>query len=229
MSLIQAKQVSKFLIAPIYISGIAIAATSNSVSMTSALTTALAGLPVQVANSVPADPQGVVSAGNNIAAVWVTGSKSKLFTPAGDEVYARLTQAAGVYTASFFSLAAGVETAFTFVGASTVDVVPLYQYSFANLPADALVTVPERYVDPSQAGGTRIREVLAVTAANVLAAVSQSPNVAKGVLLYVNGQIVDALGGTPSFTVAGATVTWSSANNGYNLATTDRVVVDYSL
>lgn len=228
--LIQPKQINKLLIAPVYISGWVLPAATTTFALASAaLTTGLAGAPLQVSSSVPTDLRGLVVTGLNIVQVWTTATKSRVFS-ATNEVYARLTFAAGVYTAAFFTNVAGTETAFTFATGTTVDLVFPYQYDFATLPVDALMVVPERYVDPSQ-GGSGFAEVLAVTAVNTLAAISQPPNLSKPMALFVNGIQVDALtaGGGAGFTVAGTAVTWVPLVVGYALATTDRVVITYNI
>lgn len=228
--LIQPKQINKLLIAPVYITGWALPTATSTIALGNpALTTGLGGAPLQVAGSVPTDLRGLVVTGLNIVQVWTTATKMRVFSLT-NEVYARLTFAAGVYTAAFFTNVAGTETAYTFVGGTTVDLVFPYQYDFATLPVDALMVVPERYVDPSQ-GGSGFAEVLAVTAVNTLAAVSQAPSLAKPMALFVNGIQVDALtaGGGAGFTVAGTAVTWVPAVVGYALATTDRVVITYNI
>lgn len=229
-TLIQAKQVYKLLIAPVYMSGWAVPSSSASIVLANAtLTTALNGAPLQVANSSAADMRGLVTSGTNIVAVWATGTRAKVFTPAGNEIYARLTSSASVYTATFYINLNGVETSYTFASATTLDLVLGYQFDLGSLPVDSLMVVPERYVDPSSASGSVILEVVAVTGTDVLAATVGTPNPAKTILLFVNGQVIDMVGGTPAFSIAGNTITWQAANAGFHLALADRVLISYSL
>jgi hypothetical protein len=69
-------------------------------------------------------------------------------------------------------------------------------------------------------------QTIAVTAANTLAAIPTTP---QGLffLLLVNGQAFLPVGASPPFTVSGTTITWSAANAGIALATSDLVQLLY--
>lgn len=68
---------------------------------------------------------------------------------------------------------------------------------------------------------------LIVSAPNTLSALTKSSN--GGLMeLVVNGVSVFNFSATPAFSVVGTAVTWSAANAGYSLATTDTVVAVYS-
>lgn len=68
---------------------------------------------------------------------------------------------------------------------------------------------------------------LSVTSTNTLSALSAT-YAGTFFLLIVNGQTLNTVGASPPFTVSGTAVTWSAANAGYNLETTDSVVAVYS-
>jgi hypothetical protein len=227
MSLIQSKQVSKFLQAPIFLSAFTFAAGSTT-SITAALTTAAAtagdggvSVPVQVAS---ATQEGFITSGNNTVQVWDNATGQRLADAKGNEVYGRLT---GAYTLSLYSKIAGVETAYTYAGGN-IDLEVPYKFTFEHYPSDAAVGLDVRYVgnDPAGAGSMKA-ELLIVTATNTLSAVSTAPNTAKEIVLIVNGQDMSSLASPAPFTVAGTAVTWSSVNAGYSLATTDSVVIHY--
>jgi hypothetical protein len=73
---------------------------------------------------------------------------------AGNEVYARLSCPAGVYTLSFFSFVNGVETAYTFASSKAVDLgYVLVSQDFMKLPAYAGVVQGEFFGDQAGAVG----------------------------------------------------------------------------
>ncbi len=231
MPLLQSKQIQRFLKAYIGLTAFSFAAGTSSVIttvVTSAAGTAGDGgvaVPVQVFSSTT---EGFVTTGNNLAPVWVSATKQRLVDASNNEVYGRVTQAAGVYTLSLFSSIAGTETAFTLGSTTNVDFMVPYQFSFEHLPSDSLITIPEKYVgdDPVPAGGRMRAEVVSITALNTLAALSVAA-VAGSAFLYINGKEEDTLGGSPATTFSGTSVTWSAANAGYSITTTDRAVAYY--
>lgn len=78
------------------------------------------------------------------------------------------------------------------------------------------------------AAATRIKvETLTVTATNTLSSLSSSYATPLA-MLVVNGVSYVLTGGSPPFSISGTTVTWSAANSGVTLATTDSVVAIYS-
>lgn len=70
-------------------------------------------------------------------------------------------------------------------------------------------------------------EQLTVTAPNTLAHTANAPN---GIFtqLIVNAGTYLSVGTSPAFSVSGNTITWSSANAGFSLATTDTVIALYT-
>jgi hypothetical protein len=231
---IQAKQVARLLYAAVNITGFAFPAAA-SVTVTTALTTALStagdggvSVPVQVASAVQ---QGAVTAAtDNVVDIWVSATKMPLADAAGNEVYGRLTEAAGVYTLALFSLVAGVETSVT-PAAQNIDFQFSYNFDFDKLPITALVSASTKHVGDDPAGsGTKLRaQTLTPTGLNTFPAlgVAYNSGASGGIFeLRVNGQdLVPADG----FAVAGTTVTWTAATTGFDVTTTDKVYALYSV
>jgi len=214
------------------------AAASNII--TAALTTALSSagdngvaVPLQIAG---ANTLGVITTPpDNVAIVLDATNKRPLADAGGNEIYGKITEAAGVYTLSYFKLVAGVETIHTFASANSLDVFFAYRYDAARFPKNAGLVVGGRIInqDPSLAGGSTVRsERLTVTATNTFSALSQAPTSATNILLIVGlnggGESLNAFGGgAAAFSVSGTTITWSAANAGYSVPTTYQVTAVY--
>jgi hypothetical protein len=199
------------------------------------LVTAIGGIPALskvtavTTNSITFDTVSTSVVVGGALSTKTSPSETKLISLLGSEVYGRLTESAGAYTVKLYSVEAGIETAYTPTSPVTVDLTVPYVYSFENLPYDALVGGTAKFISQDVAGGARyVTEVLSVTGVNVLAARSQPIKAGTVAELYINGQIIDSLGGgTAAFTMTGTTTTWSSINAGYSLVTTDRVIARY--
>jgi hypothetical protein len=228
------KQINQPLYASVNITGFAFPAAATAV-VTSALTTALASagrgavsVPLQVGS---ATTQGVItSAGNNTVDVWLTSTKNPFADASGNEVFGRLTEAAGVYTLSLFSLVAGVETAFT-SPAQNIDFQFSYCFAFDTLPEDALVRSSTKHVgdDPASVGFSWRLATLTPTALNTLPALPVAYNAGAlgGIfMLEVNGQTLVPADG---FSVSGTTVTLTPATIGFDITTTDAVRAVYTV
>ena len=240
MSQLASKQVKRILAASIKVVGVAVTASSSSVNVTSPLTSALA-IAGDGGTAIPL----VVSSGYNVAGIIVNAplnrcevydstSKKKIpILPSNNEIYARLTQASNVYTLSFFALDnTGTEVPYFFTANTTIDFDFNYRYELHQLPSDALITQIARniYQDVSGGGGSVLQiEQLTVFSLNTLSPLSATPSDPNKVELVVNGQVMDALGGTSAaFKITGGVnVTWTSANAGYSLEPTDRVIARY--
>lgn len=230
MSLLQAKQINKQLAAYVRVSGFSASGTSDPVTtdITTVLSTAGEGavsVPLQVADTTNI---GVITTGNNRVEIYDATTKLKL-QDGGNEIYGRLTESSNVYTLSYFTLVAGVETAYSFA-TTVIDFEFAYKFDFNRLPFASIINVKTRNVsdDPSNSGtgGLGIVEVLTVTAPNTLANLTKTPN--GGVILFVNGQGITSADSPAAFTRSGKELTWSATNAGYALATTDLVVANYS-
>jgi hypothetical protein len=231
MALIKSKQVSRLLQAFISLTSFSFTA-GSSIVVTSAITTAAStagdggtAVPVQVFSTTT---EGFLTTGTNLVPVWASATKAKLVDATNNEVYGRLTEASGVYTLSLFSLIAGTETAFTLGSTTNVDFAVPYQFTFEHFPVGSLLLVPEKYVgdDPTATGGRARSEVVSITGANTLAALSVAA-VAGYFFLYINGKEEDTTSGS-GVTVSGTAITWTAATTGYALATTDRAVAFYT-
>lgn len=228
MTLVQSKQISKIISGSTAIAGFSAAGASNNIStvLGTALSTAGSG-----GVSVPLQPStgetviGVVTSG---AANRVEINDGNLFTPAGNEVYGRVTETGGVYTLTYYSSVGGTETAYT-LPATTIKFEFNYRFDFARLPADFAAIASIRIVGQGggATGATVKVEAIAVTGANTLALLSKTPDFTANVLLIVNGVVETSLG-TASFTVSGKTITWNAANSGYALAVADKVFAQYT-
>ena len=184
------------------------------------------GVPVQVG---AATTEGFITTGANNKVLMVdAAAKQAIDDGLGNEVFGRLTEAAGVYTLSYFSIQSGVETAVT-LASTSIDFFVNYNYLFKNLPNDILVRVNGTVVgeDPANQSGRPIRnEKITVTATNTLANLAKTP-IANSIALYVNGK-EEPNGAGESFTVAGKALTWIPANADYDLETTDSVSAHYN-
>lgn len=237
MSTIPAKQIIKLLAAFVRVNNFS--ASSSSGNVTTAITTALStagdggvSVPLQVA---AAGTLGVITAASgNRVEVYNATSKDKILAANGEEVYARLTEASGIYTLNYFTLPdTGTEAAHIFPATTPIDFEFSYRFDFNRFPSDGVVSVQTRNIsnDPSQGGGRVFRERLTPTAQNAIPNLSRSPIDSAGVALFVNGVSYDTFGGgTASFSVNTSTraITWSAANSGFNIETTDRIVAQYS-
>jgi hypothetical protein len=240
MALLNAKQVNKLQSAFIQVAGQAVTNNSASVIVTAGITTALltagvgeggvgtTAVPVQV--STGTSVLGVITtAPHNRVEIYNATTKGK-YLALGEEVYGRLTEAAGVYTLSFFTFTnAGVETAYTMTPATTINYEIAYRFDFARFPVDGAIGVMTRNVeqDINVAATILFVEPIAVTAVNTLAPLTRTPIDDVGLKLIVNGHDQFPSGATPEFTRAALALTWSPANAGFALATTDEVFASY--
>lgn len=228
---IKAKQVVKVVSSGVGCLNVSV--TGSSFTATTAITTALStagagGVSVPLQVSSDEFTMGVVAtAPNNRVEVNDATSKNKFEDLQGNEVYGRLTQATSVYTLSFFTLVAGVETAYTFASATTIDFFFLYRFDFNRLPADFAFAVSIREIaqDPRSGGGVPLSEQLTVTGTNTVSALTKTPTSVTTLKLFVNGEGYSSQNG--SFTLSGKTVTWVAGSAGISLDTTDYVVAMY--
>jgi hypothetical protein len=228
MALIKSKQIEKLLDGVLRANAFAGTGLSNNV--TAAITAVLAtasgsggSVPLQIATSTAMGV--VVAATKNKVAIYVAATKLPLSDGNGNEVYGRVTEAAGTYTLGYFSLVAGTETAFT-LPATSIDFEFFYRFDFASLPADFATGVQARNVtDDVGQGALHVEELRNPTALNTIGALSFTPNPLASLVLVVNGKEESNLDG--SFSVIGTAVTWIPATAGYPLETTDKVITRY--
>lgn len=238
MSQIAAKQIKKFQQAPVAVSGFVTASTAGtSDNITAALTSAVgtagdggAAVPLQV-GALGASPQmGVQTTdGLNRTPIYSAATGQRLVDANGYEVYGKITYASAVFTLGYFSAPGGAEAAYTMPASSGITFLMPYIFDFVSFPATATMAVLEKFVASDQVAFAfrETQEVLTVTAANVLSNLSQAHN---GLTceLFVNGVTASSAAPNPDFTVSGKVITWSAANAGYALATSDVVKAKYS-
>ena len=220
MTLLQAKQVSKFLAAWVALSNQTVSS-ANSLAVTSALTTALAtagnnGTSVPLNQNGAYNAEGVICGSTSIVPVYAYPSGS-IIEIAGNQVYGVITYAASVYTVSFYTLVGGVQTAAILNQA--VNLLIPYSFSFNDLPYTAILQIPDSDPGAPGSGGTFYYDAgVTVTGTNTLSNLTKSPVSGTSVVLAVNGQVM--CNGT-DFTVSGQALTWVAGTAGYSLATTD--------
>jgi hypothetical protein len=230
---IQPKQIAKLLQAWVGIAGFT-AAGGTSDTITSVLTTALGtagnggvSVPLQVGSG---SQEGVnTSTGFNQTQVFLASNGDRLVDGAGNDVYAKITNSGSVWTLSYFSAPNGTETPYTMVASTVINFEVPYVFTFDHLPYTAIAAMIERHIAPDLAtfGYRQTMETLTVTATNTLANAAYAPN-GTTALLLVNGVAYTATGAAPPFSYSGKTLTWSAANAGFSLATTDDVKFVYS-
>lgn len=234
MSLIKSKQIERIIATYVRVNGFSQIVGGTGI-VTAAITTALntagnggTGVPVQDSPNV--NTEGVIVAGStNRVEVYNADTKLKMANSAGHEIYARLNSPGGIYTLTYYTLENGVETPYLFTEVSSIDFEFGYRFTFATLPADAILFIQARNVDDDPGGASNekvIYELKTVTAVNTVNNLSKSPVSNADVLLVVNGKTEDGMAGG-AFTVSGQAVAWNASNAGYSLATTDRVVAVY--
>lgn len=237
MGLIQAKQIEKYLIATVGITGFTSSATATddiTTALTAVLTTAGNGgvsVPLQVGS---ATAEGVAtSVSYNKCPIYLNGvGFDRLRDANDDEVYAKVTNpSAGVWQLDYYTTPNnGVEAAYTFAAATDISIELPYWFTFDNLPADALVSTTERHIAPDAAGSSRQKvETLAATALNTLPDLD-SPPVGNVLLFFINGQMINAKQSSSGIAVNATTgaVTVTPVDLGYNITTTDIVTVQYT-
>lgn len=154
-------------------------------------------------------------------------------TAQNNQVYARLTELAGVWTLSFFTAPNGVETAFNFTGHADLGKEFDYRWcetiQLANAMPTAVVDVGEsidEILATSPAVHNHIQETIPVAAnGQKVFTLSQTPKDDNDVVLTVNGLRYNN-GAGKDFTVAGTILTWTDQS--FAMETTDSVVVDYA-
>ena len=199
------------------------AATSDIVTaaITAVLTTAAkdgSSVPLQVASG---DAEGVVT--SVIIEVYDATSKDKILADAdGNEVYGKITEAAGVYTLSYYYLSdLGVETAYTMAG-QAIDFGIQYRFSMGDLPYDFALSNSVSQ-DATGGGSSNILvETLAVTALNTVAnaTIPAGFEIKTAHEITING--VGELGNGMAVSNAGV-ITVTQATLGYDVKTTYRV------
>ena len=228
-----AKTIEKLLLSYIYLNGVTIA--SSTAVITAAATTALA-TGSTLGTSVPVQPSdeangtdGIFTGTMRLPVVDNSTLEGLTDDTTNNEVFGRVVEASGVYTLNLHTLTdAGVEQA-AVVADGDITVGLPYLFKFVDFPSDAAVRFSAHQVgqDSAASGGRIARELVAVSALNTLAALSQTPFDLTLVSCNIDGHLEDIAGG--AFSVVGTAVTWLPVVAEYPLETTDKVIVGYTL
>lgn len=225
----EAKQIKKVLSAPVGVSSFTANGANDVVTtaLTNALTTAGAGgvsVPLQKASD---DFTTGVSVGG-ISPITLTATGDSISDGAGNQVYGRVTEAGGVYTLTYYSSVAGVETAYSFVADTVISFNFCYQFDFKDLPTKAICSSTSRNIadDLASANGAPYPEQRTPTATNTIPNLTKIPTAGTPIFCMVNGKVEKTLSGG-AVSVVGKVVTWNAANAGYDVNTTDDVWFAY--
>lgn len=212
-------------------------ATGGSGVITTEITTALGtagrngtAVPVQISTS---EGQGVITTGDhNRVEIYDSATKEKLVDGSGNEVYGRITETGGAYTLTYYVLDSGSQVGHSISPATDIDLYFPYRFTADKYPVDAAIalTLKNVYSEPTPGSGganPETAEPISVTALNTLDSLSATPVVSSAVKLSVNGQVFASTEPSPAFSVSGTGLTWSQANAGFDLETTDNVVAYY--
>lgn len=235
MPQLQPKQINKVIAAPIKLLNNAVASGENDLVVTSAITSALAtagqnGVAVPVQTRANVFGVGIITTSpNNKSEIYDSTTKLPITDTNGNEIYGRIVVVSSDYVLKFYYLSSGVQTAYTTTDAITIDFDFVYSFDFNTLPSDFAVSSMTRNVNQDAKGqnAVPIIEQLTVTATNVVSVLSNIPSAPTKTILVVNGKEEYYLGGSPAFSLSGATVTWNASNAGYSLETTDKVHAKY--
>lgn len=223
---LQPKQIENNNIAPKVLINFSASGLSNVVTAEVTAAASADGVPLVASTGTKASNGFIVTAPINKANIVDTVSK-KAIEVDSNEVFGRLTEAAGVYTLTYYTIQSGVETNVT-LPATNIDFEVRYNYSFKDFPFDALIRVESIVVgeDPAGTGGKPIKnEVVTITALNTIANLSKTP-IAGSLTIDVNGK-TEHTGGSGAISVIGKAVTWSAVNAEYDLETTDTALASY--
>lgn len=234
MSLIKSKQIDRIISTYVRVNGVT--AGGDRIQVTGEIGLALnsagnngTGVPVQDSTNVNT-PGVIVNGTNNRVEIYDASTKKKISDADGNEIYGRIESLGGIYSLNFYVLSGGTETDYTFPTPQSIDFEFGYRFTFATLPADAILFIQARNVDndPDGSGSARLYyELKSVTAPNVVAPLMKTPANSGEVILIVNGKTEDSLAGG-AFDTVGKLITWNPATAGYSIDNTDRVVAIYS-
>lgn len=219
-----------------YVRAINFSANGASNAVTSAISATL-GVAARGGGAVPVQ----VSSGDNVAGVitatngnrvelYDTANKNKMTDGNGNEVYGRLTESGGAYTLTYYSLVNGTETAYTTFSARGLDFEFLYRYPISLAPAEVFVGSTARNInqDPTGAGARTFSEARTPTGTDAVPNLTFTPDQNYNIQIIVNGVSHSTQESPTPFTVSGKVVSWSAANAGYSLDTSDKVIVRYT-
>lgn len=152
----------------------------------------------------------------------------------GVSVFARLTEASGAWTLSYFILVNGTEVAYNFTGHPLVGEFINFRWcdvvQYANFKPTSVVYAGEgidEYGGSSASAHLHINDPITITTnGQVTLSLTQTPKDPNDVVLVVNSASYHS---PESFTVSGTTITWvaTASNGGFDLETVDKVMAQY--
>lgn len=223
------KTVHRLFTSMIGLQGVTLAASGTDMNITAAISGALGtaswhGTAVPMQKSTDVDTEGVRIAANQKLVITGVDDDTPLVDSSGAEIYGVLAESAGVFTLEFKTFTGGVAAAATLPAADYNFEVP-YLFKLEDVPVDfAGGGNASRVGDDPKGGGRIVREIVAVTAANVVADLSFLP-ISGTVSLNVDGHVVEEL--RTAFSMTAKAITWVAAN-AYDLETTDIIVATYA-
>lgn len=166
----------------------------------------------------------IVEDGLNIVDILDSSSNQRIGDDENREVYAKLTEAGGVFTLTYYVNIDGTETAYSIPNSVSINFIVKYNSNWSRTPKSAKQGFVSRVIanDPKQLGGRYIpNEVVTITANNTVSDLSFTP-INDEVLFLVNG-----LGSSVAFTVNGKSITVDANTLGYTLKPTYRLTASY--
>lgn len=168
----------------------------------------------------------------NLVQIRLKSTGKGLIDTSSRQIYARLTEATGTWTLSFYVLVAGVETAYNFTGHSEAGNNLEYRWCESVQISQSLPTSVvsfgegiDEFVAASSSAHLHKDDNLTVSSNGQTAfTLAATPKTGEPVMLVVNGV---AYRQTTYFTVSGTTLTW--LNVGFSMATTDEVTAYYEV
>lgn len=201
------------------------------------------GLPTAVSVVVTANHSGEVSGGDNTTVGTYTASpQNKVFIRLKDtgkaveddsqrQIFGRLTESASIWTLSFYVLIAGVETVYDFTGhadvGSNIEYTYFHSIQIGSSSPTNVVNLFEN-IDEINASSPLSHqhkiEVKTIVSQNTIPSLVEEPKDSTDVKLIVNKL---AYTNNVDFTIVGKVITWVQGTAGFDIETTDEVVVVY--
>lgn len=226
------------LVAYTRVNGLNVAAPAISSDITAALTTALTtaarngqAVPLQVSTNEEA--RGVVT-GTDLIQVYSSPSGQKV-SVGGDEVFATIGEAGGVYTVNFKTIdAATGNSVDANLPAGDYDFEIPYRFDIHELPSNALIAITARNVSEdvaaAQTAAAHRAAELTIATQNVVPDLPTAPDTTNASVFFdYRGFNLTANLPTSVMNVTGAgAVTFDSATAGFNLDVGEIITVYYS-
>jgi hypothetical protein len=212
---IQPSAIEQVKSAPIY--GMGLTAVGPSTDVSSSIATILNtagnnGVPVPVQVSTGVFVEGLITVPPLNRVQLRNAATLDPIRNGAEEVYGRITASGSVYTLSYFSNDAGVETPYNFATSTNINFLFPYRFSNANYPADALIAVGAVLLNPDERGSTTVArpilEAKTIATINTIPDLVKTPSDGALVKLIVNGVSYSTLTPNPVFSIAGKALTW---------------------